>query len=228
MVVACLVSVLASAASAQAVDLARPLAPHIAASEGLDGESDPEASFSAELAELRLRDREARVAEGWVLVGYGGASIAAGAVLGGIGAEQNDERLLAAGLGTLGWGAINALFSIFLMDLGGDVARDIEADRGARGADLVAAREDAARDQWSTATLIALNAGLDVFYVVTGILIALIGDAASPGDWAFGGREGLIGYGAAMTAQGGGLLVYDVITWLFAQDRGDRLLRMGR
>jgi len=187
-----------------------------------------EASFAVELAELRLVDRQARIAEGWVLVGYGSASIAAGAVLSGIGAEQNDERLLAAGLGTLGWGAINALFSIFLLDLSGDVLRDIEADRSARGSDLVAAREDAAGAQWSAATLIALNAGLDVFYVFTGILLALIGDAASPGDWTFGGREALIGYGASMSAQGGGLLIYDVITWLFAQDRGDRLLRMGR
>lgn len=189
---------------------------------------DDEASFAAELAELRRRDRDARIAEGWVLVGYGGASIAAGAVLSGIGAEQGDERMLAAGLGTLGWGAINALFSLFLMDLSGAVARDIEADRDARGADLVAAREDAARDQWSTATLIAVNAGLDVFYVVTGILLALIGDTAGPGDWAFGAREALIGYGAAMSAQGGGLLIYDVVTWLFAQDRGDRLLHLGR
>ncbi len=189
---------------------------------------DDDAELAAELAELRLRDREARIAEGWVLVGYGGSSIAAGAVLSGIGAEQGDERLLAAGLGTIGWGAINALFSLFLMDLSGDVARDIEADRSARGADLVAAREDAARDQWSTATLIAVNAGLDVFYVVTGILLALLGDAAGPGDWAYDGREGLIGYGAAMSAQGAGLLIYDVVTWLFAQERGDRLIRMGR
>lgn len=191
-------------------------------------EEAEDAALAEELYALRLGDREARLAEGWVLVGYGGASIATGAVLAGIGASNGDERLLWAGLGTLGWGAINAVFSIFLMDLSGSTLRDIEADRSARGDALTEAREDAARDQWNTATVIAFNAGLDFFYVATGILLAILGETAGPGDFAFGGREPLIGYGAAMAAQGAGLLIYDVVTWLFAQDRGDRLLRMGR
>ena len=114
------------------------------------------------------------------------------------------------------------------MDLSGAVRRDIEADRAARGADLDAAREDAAREEWRTAAIIAVNAGLDVFYVATGILLAVIGGISSPGEWSYGAREGLVGYGAAMAAQGAGLLLYDVVTWLLAQDRGDRTLALGR
>lgn len=201
-----------------------------AAAQDVAGETTPvDEEVQAEaLYQLRLGHREARTNEGWVLVGYGGASIAAGGVLTGIGAAQNDERLLWAGIGTLGWGAINAVFSLFLMDLSGSVQRDIEADRSARGAELTAAQQDAARDELHTAAIIAVNAGLDVFYVATGILLAVIGGISSPGEWSYGAREGLIGYGAAMAAQGGGLLIYDVVTWLFAQDRGDRTLALGR
>jgi len=187
-----------------------------------------EAVLAEELYALRLGHREARANEGWALVAFGGASIATGGVLTGLGAAQNDERLLWAGVGTLSWGAINALLSVFLFDLAGSVREGAEADRSARGADLRTAREDAARDEYHTGAFIAVNAGLDVFYVATGILLAVIGGLSSPGEWSYGAREGLVGYGAAMAAQGGGLLIYDVVTWLLAQDRGDRTLALGR
>ena len=187
-----------------------------------------EALLAEELYQLRLGHREARANEGWALVGFGGASIATGGVLTGLGAAQNDERLLWAGVGTLSWGAINALLSVFLFDLPGSVRAGAEADRTARGADLLAAREDAARDEYHTGAIIALNAGLDFFYVATGVLLAVIGGVSSPGEWSYGAREGLVGYGAAMAAQGEGLLIYDVVTWLLAQDRGDRTLDLGR
>jgi hypothetical protein len=205
----------APAGAQDAPDLAEAAAP---ADEGV----------AEELYRLRLGHREARMNEGWTLVAFGGVSLAAGGILTGVGAAQNDERLLWAGLGTLGWGAINAVFSLFLMDLSGEVRRDIDEDRHARGADLTAAREDAAREQWRTAATIAVNAGLDVFYVATGILLAVLGDLSSPGEWSYAAREGLVGYGAAMAAQGGVLLVYDVVTWLLAQDRGDRTMALGR
>lgn len=189
---------------------------------------DAETTLANDLADLRLRYRDDRAAQGWALIPWGGASVATGAVLTGIGASDGDERLLWAGLGTLTWGALNMLFSLIMFDLDGSVTRDIEAERSARGSDLVIAREDAARDQWSTATVIAVNAGLDVFYVATGILMALIGETAGPDSNIYDARDELIGYGAAMAAQGGGLLIYDVVCWLLSQDRGDTLMRFGR
>lgn len=187
-----------------------------------------ESSLAERLAATRRANLEARANEGWTLVAFAAASIAAGTAVAIAGADAHDDRTLWGGIGTAGWGAINAIFSLFLFDVSGGIGRDIEADRGARGADLVRAREDAARDQYSTATLIAVNAGLDVFYVAAGILLSVLGDVSDPGDWSYDARDGLVGYGAAMAAQGGFLLVYDVVTWLFAQDRGDRILHMDR
>lgn len=165
------------------------------------------------LAALRLSHRQARHTEGYVLLGWALASVVGGGVTAGAGYQ--DERWLGAGLGTLGWGAINALFSIFLFDLSGGQQRDIEADRALRGRALDLAREDWAAGQYSTAAIIAVNAGLDVFYVATGILLWVIAAQTSPElRW-------LEGYGAAMAVQGGALLGYDVTTWIAASQRGD-------
>lgn len=211
---------LAGAALAQAAD-AEALRPDV------EHAPDAEAGLAERLADARRANLDARAREGWALVAFAAASVATGAVLAVAGAEAGDDRTLWAGLGTAGWGAINAVFSLFLFDLSGATGRDIEADRAARGADLVAAREEAARAQWSTATLVAVNAGLDVFYVAAGLLLFALGDLADPGDgWTYDGRDALVGYGGAMAAQGGVLLVYDVVTWILAQDRGDRLLAM--
>ncbi len=166
------------------------------------------------LAALRLAHREARTSEGIVLLGYGLASIVAGVLAAGIG--NQDERWLALGLGTAGWGAINALFSVFLFDLGNGRLRDIESGRSLRGDGLDRAREDWAADQYSTAALIAVNAGLDIFYLATGILLFIIGDQMAPD------LQALQGYGIAMAAQGTGLLAYDLTTWIAATQRGDQ------
>jgi hypothetical protein len=172
-----------------------------------------DAAAADRLASLRLSQREARHTEGYVLLGWALASVVGGGVIAGAGYQ--DERWLGAGLGTLGWGAINALFSIFLFDLSGGQLRDIEADRALRGRELDVAREDWAAGQYSTAAIIAVNAGLDVFYVATGILLWVIAAQSAPElRW-------LEGYGAAMAVQGGALLGYDVTTWIAASQRGD-------
>ena len=62
-----------------------------------------------------------------------------------------------------------------------------------------------------------LAAGLDVFYVATGLLLWVLGREAEPEErW-------LEGYGLAMTVQGAALLVYDGVTWAFAADRASRM-----
>lgn len=166
------------------------------------------------LASLRLAHRDARTTEGIVLLGYGLASIVVGALAAGIGYQ--DDRWLGFGLGTAGWGAINAIFSIFLFDPGDARLRSIESARSLRGDVLDHAREDWAADQYSTAATIAVNAGLDVFYVVTGILLFVIAGQMTPE------LQSLEGYGIAMAAQGTGLLAYDLTTWIAATQRGDQ------
>lgn len=180
--------------------------------------TEPESRWGAadadRLATLRLAHRDARTAEGIVLLGYGVASIVVGALTAGIGYQ--DDRWLGFGLGTAGWGLINSIFSVFLFDLGNGRLRDIEAGRSLRGDGLDQAREDWAADQYNTAAVIAVNAGLDVFYVVTGVLLFVIGDQMLPD------QQFLEGYGIAMAAQGTGLLAYDLITWIAAAQRGDQ------
>ncbi len=180
--------------------------------------------LAEELFALRLRHRQARIDEGIGLLVFGLASVAVGGgvALGGFAATPQDPRWLALGVGTAAWGAVNAIFSAFLFDLGGGTLRDIEADRALRGRALDWAREDAARDQYGTATLIAVNAGLDVFYVAAGILLFVIGDQAMPDD------QFLQGYGIAMASQGGALLAYDLTTWIAASTRGDETRELFR
>jgi hypothetical protein len=177
-----------------------------------------------ELADLRLRHRQVRIDEGIGLLVFGLASVVLGGAtaIAGFAASPQDTRWLSLGIGTAGWGAINAIFSVFLFDLGGGTLRDIDADRALRGRALDWAREDAARDQYGTATLIAVNAGLDVFYVVAGILLFVIGDQALPDD------QWLEGYGIAMAAQGTALLAYDVSTWIAATARADETRELFR
>lgn len=164
-------------------------------------------------ADLRLSHRRARETEGYVLLAYGAASIVMGALAAGIGYQ--DERWLGFGLGSAVWGVLNAAFCPIFFDLDGGTLRRIEADRGLRGDALDRAREDWAAAQYGTATTIAVNAGLDIFYIATGILLFVIADQMTPDlQW-------LEGYAIAMTAQGTGLLAFDLPTWIAAQQRGD-------
>lgn len=169
------------------------------------------------LASVRLANRQDRIDEGVVLLGFGLLSTIAGGTIAGIGANDGSDLMLSLGLGTAGWGVINAAFSAALFDVSGSGLAEIEADRVLTSEALVRARERAAAAQDQTATIIAVNAGLDVFYVATGLLLALLGDQAEPEDrW-------LLGYGLAMAAQGTFLLAYDGVTWAFAADRASRL-----
>ncbi len=178
----------------------------------------------ARLAELLAAERTSQLQErrsaGWVLMGFGVASALAGGVAAGVGYE--DPWWLGAGLGTASWGVINALASLALLELGGASERRIAIERLMRGSALDRARADAARDQYGSASILALNAGLDVFYIATGILLAILAPLLpSP-------EPALEGYGAAMAAQGTGLLAYDLVNWILAAARGDRLHELGR
>lgn len=202
----------APAPSADAEDTVGPSAGSAGA--GFDAAASLGASDAERLAALRRGHRDARRDEGLVLLSYGLASIALGAVAAGVG--HQDERWLGFGLGTLGWGAIDALLSLLLLDLGGGQLRALDADRALRGVALDHAREDWAAGQYRSGAVLAANAGLDVFYVVTGALLFVIGARSSPElGW-------LEGYGIAMASQGTGLLAYDVITWIAATQRGDQ------
>jgi len=180
-------------------------------------ELDRQSARAGCLASVRLANRQDRIDEGVLLLGFGIMSALAGGVVTGLAVSDGDDLRTSFGLGTAGWGLINAAFSVALLDVGNAQLDAIEGARGLTSEALTRAREEAAAAQDATATLIAVNAGLDVFYVAAGILMFVIGEQAEADDrW-------LMGYGAAMAVQGGALLAFDAVTWGFAADRASRL-----
>ncbi len=169
------------------------------------------------LASMRLANRQDRIDEGVLLLGFGVLSAIAGGVVAGVGANDGNDFMLSFGLGTAGWGVINAAFSAALFDVTGSGLRDIEDARGLTGEALLRARDEAAAAQDQTATIIAVNAGLDLLYIVGGALMYVMGEQSDPDD------DWLSGYGLAMAVQGAALLAYDGVTWAFAADRASRL-----
>lgn len=169
----------------------------------------------------RLRQRGERIDDGLVILTYGLASVVLGGVAVGVG--HDDPWWLGAGLGTLGWGAVNAVLSLGLLDLDGGLARAIAEDReGLRGSARTERREQLAREQYVSATIFAVNVGLDVLYVVGGVLLAVIANLMESPE------PTLEGYGAAMAVQGAGLLAFDIAEWVRSLDRGDRLMALER
>ena len=169
------------------------------------------------LASVRLANRQDRIDEGVLLLGFGVLSAIAGGVTAGIGASDGNDFMLSFGLGTAGWGVINAAFSLALFDITGGGLADIDAARGLGGEALVRARAEAAAAQDQPAMIIAVNTGLDVLYIAGGLLLFFLGEASEPDD------DFLSGYGLAMAGQGAALLAYDGVTWAFAADRASRL-----
>ncbi|MBN8616620.1 MAG: hypothetical protein J0L92_38900, partial [Deltaproteobacteria bacterium] len=82
------------------------------------------------LASVRMANRQDRIDEGVLLLGLGVLSAIAGGVTAGIGANDGNDFMLSFGLGTAGWGVINAAFSLALFDVSGSALADIDAARG--------------------------------------------------------------------------------------------------
>lgn len=197
--VAFLVVLMPAAAGAQAVDLTRP---------------DP---IADELADVRRAHHIERREAGHVLFWTGVASVIAGGVVAGV--MHADPFALMLGLGTAGWGAVNAGLAIGMLDLGDGGFARIEADRLLRGDELRAARERALRAQEQSGALFALNLGLDVFYVAAGVLLFFLADQLEGEQDA----QLLRGYSVAMTSQGAFLLGFDLVEWIASSARASRI-----
>ncbi|MFK7989864.1 MAG: hypothetical protein AB8I08_27845 [Sandaracinaceae bacterium] len=199
-----LVLLLPAVGHAQAVDLRVPA---------------PEADA---LASLRLSFEGERRTGGVALMTGGLASVVAGGVVAGFAHE--DPFWLGFSIGTLGWGAVNAALAIGLFDVGGGRRARIEDDRALRGDALRDARDALLSEQHGAATLFAFNTGLDVFYVVAGALLFALADLLDDPYEA----DVLRGYSAAQISQGGFLLVFDLVEWVAAGGRADRVRSLRR
>jgi hypothetical protein len=161
---------------------------------------------------LRLEQREARRREGLTLFVWGAINVAGGAVLAGV--KHDDRAWLSGSITSLGFGAINALLALPLLDLSGARRDAILRERSAPAA-MVRERELVA--QLKSGQVFALNAGLDVFYLATGaFLLAMSARGTRHAEWERG-------VGAAFLVQGTFLLGFDIACWIGSNRRAEAL-----
>lgn len=190
-------------ARAQAVDLTEP---------------DP---VAVQLTEARLDHHRERREAGFALLIGGLLSVAGGAIV--AGALNDDPFWLSFGLGSAAWGAVNAGLSIGMLDIGDGGFARIREQRELRGEALADLREDEIRRHLSAATTFALNLGLDVFYVATGVLLFFLADQLEDVD-----PDYLRGYSVGQIGQGAFLFAFDLVEWIGSEARADRVARVPR
>jgi len=210
---------LALAVMAPAVPAAaQPPAAAVASSPAPAPASKGAAVDPAALRSLRLERLRERRVEGGVLLGWGAANLVGGALVAGLAARRNDDFWLGFGATSAGWGLVNGLLSLALLDLGGGQRAAAQAGRLGSGSnaldDPTAVARRLSYDELRSGQVFALNLGLDVFYVATGVLLALLGDARN--------ELGLEGAGASLVAQGAFLFVFDVFGWRGANRQSAR------
>ena len=159
------------------------------------------ADLSGSLIPLRLGHVEERRREGLGLTLWGGAAILGGALVAIIGRE--DRTLVAFGVTTISFGAINLPLGLGLMDLRHRY-RDEALALTAAGAEEVAAQLDLwQRAERGKRASFAVNAALDVIYMLAGALMIGLAERTRHPDSNRGAGWGMI-------SQGLGLLIFDV------------------
>lgn len=105
------------------------------------------------------------------------------------------------------------------MDLSGARERAILPEQANANSDFAAIRERERVKQLGNGQTFAFNAGLDVFYIATGILLYVLGRVQSPRvAWEQGAGLALIGQGVP-------LLAFDIYNWVAANDRAEAFRR---
>jgi hypothetical protein len=177
-------------------------------------------AIANELADVRLAQLDERHVADGVLLSFGGASMLVGPI---VATALHDQPMwLSFGIATAVWGAVNALASLFLLEwFSGSARGPIEVDRALRGEELARARERALRGAHENGAILALNLGLDVFYIAGGILMFFFADqmARTEGDV-------LRGSSLAMSSQGTFLFAFDLSNWILSGFRADRISRV--
>jgi hypothetical protein len=194
--------------------VARPIvaSPSDRAADDCDPRAGPaNTSQALRLAELRLNQLAARRTAGFWLLGFGVLSAAAGGSLIAFGHDQ--ESVLAAGIATVSFGAINAVLSLGLLDLSHARQRRIVAERDHAPGEWAAQREGELVAQLQSGQFFALNSGLDVAYLTAGGLLCAL--AAARG----GGERWELGAGLAVIGQALFLLVFDIVNWIDTSSR---------
>lgn len=173
----------------------------------------PDDALAGRLREVRLEHSAERERAGWMLLSWGVANAVGGGIAAGVG--HDDPVVLTAGLTSAGWGVVNGLLSLFLLDLGGGRRREILQGRLGDTTEPEAVRRQAMVDQLRSGQIFALNLGLDVGYLVSGALLFALGRETD--------SDPLAAAGATIAAQGLVLFAFDLHEWLGANARAEEL-----
>lgn len=164
---------------------------------------------------LRLAQRDEKRREGFWLLSWGLANTIGGAAA--AGAQRDSDSWLGASITTLSFGAINAALALGLLDLSGRHERAILNEPRGSTADLGHVRDRERAAQLKSGQIFALNAGLDVAYLVAGaLLFAIAQKSHKHADWERGAA-------VAMLGQGTFLLGFDSACWLRSNRRAQQL-----
>ncbi len=184
--------------------------PLVAATGPSDEGPDPAALRRVRAANLAQHRRE-----GWWVFGWGLASALAGGVV--AIALRDEPEWLSFGLTTAAFGAIDAGLALGMVDLSGAKREAIDAGRLGDLTDPEAILTESITAQRKAGQIFALNLGLDVAYIASGVLMFFLGRAQDP-------EEGLLtGSGVAMISQGAFLLGFDLIAWIRTGQRAAAL-----
>jgi hypothetical protein len=169
------------------------------------------------LVDTRTRLIESERAQVIVLASAAAVSIAAGTAI--AIAKRDDKFWLNFGVITAAFGAVNMGFAVAGFVQTGNERVSIETKRTLQGDVLLKYRDELVANARSSATIYALNLGLDVAYMTAGALL-----------WVFGQRflknDSMHGIGIAGVIQGAMLFVYDLAAWIVSDQHGAAIARL--
>lgn len=174
---------------------------------------DTALDFTLSLRALRFDNLAQRRRLGWWLLGWGLLNTLGGTLIAAL--QHDDEAWLAAGAITAGFGAVNALLSLGLLDRKGTLRRQILDDRSGARTRPMDVRDAELVGQLRSGQTFAMNFGLDFFYMAVGGLLYALGRATD--------EPALNGAGLATAVQGAWLLGFDLAGWRQANANAERV-----
>ncbi|MCC6810039.1 MAG: hypothetical protein IT381_21595 [Deltaproteobacteria bacterium] len=151
------------------------------------------------------------------ITAWGGASVIAGTII--AAAKHDDKWWLTHGLMHASVGAINVGFGILGLVQHQNEKRTLAEKLALEGDAVRAYQQELIARHRGSATIYALNFGLDVAYLTAGALLWAIGQRMTKNDVMFG-------MGVAGVIQGAALFIYDLTSWMLAEQRGTVMARL--
>jgi hypothetical protein len=170
---------------------------------------------AARLAGLRQHFLDERRREGLALLVWGSMNVVGGSIVAGI--QHDDGAWLSASLTTLGFGLVNALLALPLLDLAGTRRAAILREQTDTALPFDRLRDREVSAQLKSGQVFALNLGLDLLYLATGaFLLGMAQRDTRHAEWERG-------VGTAFMVQAPFLFGFDLVCWMRANRRAAEL-----